>query len=536
MVKVEYIIETKHYKKGDVVTCSREEAEEMITAGRVRYVYPDEQKKEIAKFYRDKHVIETLGINKVKSNTHDNTAGLGIDPDNFDRIRAEQDPEYTEKIALIRDYLEDPNLFKLITEEELDKKIVGEVASRKVIFLSACGRLVKNCQTASYNLLVNDDAGTGKDYVTNKTLAIIPKESCVHKTRISPAVFTYWHCKDREPDWTWDGKVFYPEDISEAVLNSDVFKVMCSSGSTATIVVRQKAVDLEIVGKPVMITTTATAIPSPELTRRFSILNLDSSENQTREIMKRHSWYKKQGIIPEYNQDLIEAQKLLERVDVKISFADLIDKYFPMKNVIMRTLYPRFLDYISASTALHQFQRKKEDGFILADGQDYDIARECFLKLCSNKYMIPMTINQKKILEIFEREPFLKGSASNLHSTKMSFLSLPALLTNLGILTSYGILQTIIEKDSWNRDIEIYSIAQSYKPNEKIDIPTFEELCRNALLPLKPILPLTPLTPLTPQTNQVGSKDIKGIKVQNDNTIPNNSANYKPKVVGSMQV
>lgn len=171
--------------------------------------------------------------------------------------------------------LKDPDIFNKITEIEFDKKIVGEVGSRKVIFLcSAGGRLIKNCQVASYNILVNDEAGTGKDYVTGKVLEILPKEVYVHKTRISPTVFTYWHNKEYEPLWTWDGKVFYPEDISEIVLNSDVFKVMCSSGSSATITIRQRAVDIEIEGKPVMITTTATATPNPELVRRFVILNL----------------------------------------------------------------------------------------------------------------------------------------------------------------------------------------------------------------------------------------------------------------------
>ena len=295
----------------------------------------------------------------------------------------------------IMKYLVDPNLFNLICEEEFNKKIVGEVEARKVIFLcSAGGRLVKNCSIASYNLLVNDDAGTGKDYVTGRVLNIIPEEFYIHKTRISPAVFTYWHT---EPEWSWDGKIFYPEDISEAVLNSDVFKVMCSSGSSATIVVKQKAIDLEINGKPVMITTTASAVPNPELTRRFVILNLDSSEDQTKKIMERHSEYAKKGIVPEYNPMITEAMRYLRRVNVKIPFSDLIDKHFPSKHIIMRTHYPRFLDYIKASTAFFQYQRKNEKDFVIAEGQDYDIARGCFLKLCSNKYMIPLTINQKKI-------------------------------------------------------------------------------------------------------------------------------------------
>lgn len=423
-----------------------------------------------------------------------------------------------EKIPFeLLDILNDKDLFNRITKNEFDKKIVGEEETRKVIFLCAAGgRLIENSQIASYNLLVNDEAGAGKDYVVGAVLDILPKEVYIHKTRISPAVFTYWHNSESEPDWTWNGKVFYPEDISETVLNSDVFKVMCSNGSSATITIKQKAVDIKIEGKPVMITTTATATPNPELTRRFVILNLDSSEEQTRAIMRRHSEFKKKGIVPEYDEKYTRAISYLKRIKVKVPFAELIDEHFPTKNIVMRTHYPRFLDFICASAGIYQYQRVRDaQGYILATGQDYDIARDCFLKLCSNKYMISLTINQKKILEAFENNPYLKGSASNLHSTKMNFLSLPALQTNLGFLVRYGILETQSEKDTWNREIEVYSLAQSYNPNERIDIPTFEEL-QKYLTNLTTLNNLNTINTLTTSEKIVGIKDIKGIKPKKD--------------------
>jgi len=374
--------------------------------------------------------------------------------------------------------LKDPELFNNITEKEFSKKIVGEIGSRKVIFLcGAGGRLVENCQVASYNVLVNDDAGAGKDYVTGKVLELLPKEAYVHKTRISPTVFTYWHNKEYEPEWTWDGKVFYPEDISEIVLNSDVFKVMCSSGSSATVTIRQKAVDIEIDGKPVMITTTATATPNPELVRRFVILNLDSSVDQTKAIMKKHCEDAKTGIVQEYNKDYTYAMRMLKRVKVRIPFADLLSEVLPSKSIIMRTHLPRFLDYIKASTGFHQYQRKEEGDFILATGQDYDIARECFIKLTSNRYMIPLTINQKKILEAFSTNPDKKYSNSQFHA-EHNFISERSMLTNLGLLAKYGILESSVGRDRYDRDVTVYSLSGSYDKNEILNLPSFDELCR----------------------------------------------------------
>lgn len=72
--------------------------------------------------------------------------------------------------------LANPDLFDLITEDELDKKIVGELETRKTIFLCACGALVENSNLASYNLLVNSESGAGKDWITGKSLEVFPHD------------------------------------------------------------------------------------------------------------------------------------------------------------------------------------------------------------------------------------------------------------------------------------------------------------------------------------------------------------------------
>jgi hypothetical protein len=401
----------------------------------------------------------------------------------------EESKNLTEEDKLIR-ILKRKNLFNDITEIELDRKIVGEVEARKVIFLCACGRLVENCQIASYNLLVNDEAGTGKDYVTHATLSIMPKEQYVKKTRISPAVFTYWHNSTYDLEWTWNGKVFYTEDISESVLNHEVFKVMCSSGSEATVVIKQRAIDIHIEGKPVMITTTATSIPNPELTRRFEILNLSESKDQTKAIIERHAKFAVLGISPEYDEKYTKAMVLLKRVKVRIPYASKLCSLFPTESIMMRTKFPRFLDLIKASAAFHQFQRKcDKSGFLLANWQDYEISCQIMRTLISNRYFIPLTKIQRKIMAFFEeieqKEPNFNENATRIRQKLLNFISLPALQTNLAILTKYGILSSCIEEDSHGRDIEKYSLNKSnINLSEKVYFPSFSVLCGKDIKPI----------------------------------------------------
>jgi len=370
--------------------------------------------------------------------------------------------------------LQNKTLFNEITEKELNKKIVGEKETRKTIFLCAQGRLVENSETTSFNLLISSISGAGKDYVARNTLNILPIEIYIKKTRISPKAFTYWHNSKYEPDWSWNGKVFYCEDISESVLNDEVVKVMTSEGSSATIVIKNRAVEIDINGKPVFITTTASANPSPELLRRFVILTLDESEEQNKAIVKRQNKNAMLGIVEQYDEDYTKAMTFLKRGKYKIPYADILNK-LPTKNIIIRTHNQRFLDFIGASCLFHQYQRKKDAaGYYLAEPQDYEIARQCFMKIMSNKYMISLTRIQQDILKFFE-----KHTNENYNITQLS-LHVPnhfyTLQKHSNILCNYGILKKTIGRDSWGRDCEVFCLSKDYDPSALFIIPEFKKL------------------------------------------------------------
>lgn len=366
-----------------------------------------------------------------------------------------------------KDISKDPNFFNIVVNEG-DKKMVGEKPTRKVIHLVANGKNVENpTEKASFNLLVGGSSGIGKDYVTSNTLDIHPKTETIKRRRITRKVMAYWHNAKFEPEWTWDKKVFYCEDIPNSVLNEDVFKVMASSGNAiSTVIINQKAIDIQIVGKPVIIVTGAEADPKTENLRRFPIVGLSEGVNQTKAIMKRQSEFAKEGKSLDYDENVIFALGKLKRVKVKIPFADKIAEHFPTEHYIMRTNYPRFLDYIKSSCAFYQYQRKIDDeGYHLAEEQDYEIARECFTKTISSKSLIPITSNQKKVLNVVKVESFTKFSINDL-LTKVTFLSDKSLRDNLDKLTSWGFFKKTTEK--------VDGIAKPVFFYEFIDQPTFE--------------------------------------------------------------
>jgi len=299
-----------------------------------------------------------------------------------EKIKEEEDlkkkllEEHKKKISGDKDVLNllgKPDLFDRLIKE-LDKKIEGEKQSKKAIVLSLCS--VWNLDSeVPLNSLVSSESSSGKSFVCKNIIKIFPKEMVIYRTKITPEAFTYWK---REEDWSWDGKIFYLEDISQSILDAPTFKVMCSEGSTATIVQKQKAIDIEIQGKPVLLVTTSRTNPTTEILNRFQIISLDESAKQTRAIVFRQALQK---TTPKYDQNFTDALRLLKRKKVFIPYAEniatFLEKVYNFDSLRLRRDFSRLLDLIRASAVLHQFQRKELDSeTIEATEQDYQIASE----------------------------------------------------------------------------------------------------------------------------------------------------------------
>lgn len=372
----------------------------------------------------------------------------------------------------VLDILENPNIYDLI-DKELDKKIVQEHESRRNVFFTANLTHVENHNPTSSNLMVNSLSGTGKDHIVKNTLGIFPTVRVIKRTKISPATFTYW-----KPVEDWNGFICYLEDISNNILNHDVFKVMASGGSYATVVIKQVAVDIEIKGKPSIIITMAAANPKYENLRRFPICDLDDSVDQTKQIMRMKLKNAKEGITEKYNPLIIQALACLKRIKVKIPFADDFFDILPQDHIIMRTNTERFLDLIKSSTALHQYQREQdEDGYYLATPQDYEYARKIINHTTSNQYSIPLTKDQKRIIESLRS----MGDGYHLFNpdilNKITFMSERWLQKNLDRLTEHGLIQKEYEKvENSNRPKLKYRLLNF----TKIELPEYVKVsCRN---------------------------------------------------------
>jgi hypothetical protein len=306
-----------------------------------------------------------------------------------------------EVITNAKALLQDPALFDRITQDEFDKTIVGEFPARKAIFLSLCSIYVnrRGHPHTSGNVIVNSTSSAGKSYITKNICEIFPEERWIYRTSITPQVLTYWHNPKWEPEWTWDGKILYLEDVRQDVLLSPSLKVMTSEGSQATVIIKQRPIDIPIAGKPCVIMTTAKAKIPEEITNRFSLVSLNETEQQTRAVIDKQAEWLEKNNKEKYALDVKKAMDILGAAIVDIPYAQKLAKHFPANQIRIRRDFTRLIGLIENVAALYQCQREAtETGHIIANGQDYEIAKD-ILDQYTNTDIMGLSRSQKRYWE-----------------------------------------------------------------------------------------------------------------------------------------
>lgn len=376
----------------------------------------------------------------------------------------------------------DKNLIEIINKE-FDKKIVGENEARKVIFLNMNMRNVENLSKGTDNLIVNALSGTGKDYITEAIFEIIPSNEKEELVKTTPKVLSYTRNRLITPLASWKKCALRMEDVSHNVLNDDSFKVFLSANPNkinfGKSVNKGKVINIEIEGKPSMVLTIANACMGEEQLRRLPNIFLDEGVNQTKEILKRQARFSMEGKSIEYDEDIIKAISYLKRVPVKIPYADKLIKIFEnsTQNVIVRTAFPRFLDYIKSSASLHQYQREKDnEGFLIATEQDYALGALCLEKTTSNILMIPLSRLDEKLYNLFKENNLQNTSIDdlfNLEEVQKLGKSERWIRFRLDFLVSKGFLsKKSVKLEGIYKPINQYG----FNPLQQFKIPKWNEL------------------------------------------------------------
>lgn len=312
------------------------------------------------------------------------------------------------------EFLKNPEMLEVLTKRVQDEAVGEEGAIQTLILLIALSKVEEKYSTSA-NLCMNATSRAGKDFLTNAVLKLVPEKYVFARRRISQKALDYALSDHQDRDW--NNYFVYLEDVSAKVIASESVKTLMSANpnkeNIVTIVHEGAIKNLIIRGKPTFIMTSAKAKSTDETLGRLPFCYLDETPKQTLAInlkQARDAAVGKKtavGDIPNFYDGL-------EPCTVSVPFAEdiamALSKHWIEKSkrcqVIQRSIFPRFLDYIKGSACLFQKQRKKDpQGNVVAEApSDYNYARKTLLQTTSNALMIPLSHEEKELIETLEKE------------------------------------------------------------------------------------------------------------------------------------
>ena len=291
-------------------------------------------------------------------------------------------PMSDEEKAEALEALKNPALTELITQDLERIGCVGEDSPKLLGYIVTISRRLE----MPLSMIIVSQSGAGKSNLADTLESIVPKDECVHLSRITPQALYYME-KD-----ALKRKVLIIEE-KEGSRDSDYSIRVLQSKQVLRLAVpvkdletgKMKTTTFEVEGPVVVIETTAKSDVNPENASRCYIVYLDESEDQTKRIhafqrkLKTLDGLKEKAEARRLIQKHQNMQRLLEERVVHIPFVDHLK--FPSKWMRTRRDYQKFLNLIEAVTFLHQYRRESKetpDGikYIESTLEDYKIAYE----------------------------------------------------------------------------------------------------------------------------------------------------------------
>jgi DNA-binding transcriptional ArsR family regulator len=279
--------------------------------------------------------------------------------------------ERAEALALLRR----PDLLDQVARDVDALGFVGEETNKRLLYLVAISRKLPDPLSA----IVLSQSGAGKSGLTEVIEKLTPPEDVVLLTRLTPQSLYYTEpgfldkklviVEERYGSMEADYSIRVLQSRKKLIAAAPIKDPQTGNMRTKVFTVEARAAFIEA--------TTASAVNHENATRCFELM-MDESPEQTRRIHERMSLLQtERGLALRLEADAIarrhwNAQRLLEPSPVVIPFADKLT--FPSAWLRTRRDYARFLNLIGVSAFLHQHQRERKKGAIVADIADYAVA------------------------------------------------------------------------------------------------------------------------------------------------------------------
>ena len=286
-------------------------------------------------------------------------------------VAAMTDADRNEALA----FLKDPAFLDQVARDVDALGYVGEHMLMRLLYMVAISRKLDDPSSA----IVLSQSGAGKSGATEVIEKLTPPEDVVLLTRLTPQSLYYTDpgfldrklvvIEERSGSQEADYSIRVLQSRKKLIAAAPIKDPQTGNLRTKVFTVEARCAFIEA--------TTAGSVNHENATRCFE-LQMDESAEQTARIHERQRRMKTEaGLVLRKQAEVImrrhwNAQRLLEPLPVVIPYAEALT--FPTAWMRTRRDHARFLNLIEVSAFLHQYQRERRGGAIVAAVADYAVA------------------------------------------------------------------------------------------------------------------------------------------------------------------
>jgi len=309
-----------------------------------------------------------------KQPRQDNPVGMEKDPFSVDVDELDQ-PEEVIRAAEeeARRILAEGDPIRYILET-IRKKHTGDERTQEGIAVSIAGQSCLN--TSGLQISVNGESGSGKSHGLKSHLHLVPR-AYKRETSLSAKAAYYM---DLEP-----GIILFSDDKDPSEDMEEVIKRAATNYQEYTEHTTVKDLKTQTVTIPPRINWYLTSVESnvsDQLLNRQLTFSTDSGSGQKKSIFEMQKAEAMAGelFMLEVTPEVLTCRRIYSDIKkglykVKIPFADRID----IRDKSNSRIFPMFLDMIKGYSIFKNQQRERdEEGYILADLEDFDRAKKLF--------------------------------------------------------------------------------------------------------------------------------------------------------------
>jgi hypothetical protein len=278
--------------------------------------------------------------------------------------------------------LADPNFLRHVVDDAGLLGVAGEAELVCILYLIGTSRL----QSRPVSARIHGPSSTGKTYIQNKVMGLMPPEGVVVATSLTPNSLYYMPPGALSHRVISAGERSRGQEDGENAEATKALREMQSTGRLSKMMPvkvdgRLETVLVEQEGPIAFLESTTTARVFDEDSNRCLPLATDETPEQTRRVIDKTS---ARYTTPEDPEAIRHAtlrhhavQRVLRQRPVVVPYAARLGELFADERVEARRAFPMVLQMLETSALLHGVNRKRDgNDATLADLNDYKLIRK----------------------------------------------------------------------------------------------------------------------------------------------------------------